>query len=254
MTGTNAEVVVESKGQQRKMHLALAANPSHLEAVNSIVLGKTKATQFYAGDPLGKRIMPVLIHGDASFCGQGIVSECLELSDHPEYTVGGCIHVVVNNQIGFTTNPREIRYNYQCTNVAKGIEVPIFHVNGDDIDAVGEVCKLAVEWRQKFGKDCVIDLVCYRRQGHNTLDDPRITQPVTYKYIDVVQPVFEKYYSKLLKQNVVTKDEVDAQREEIFKENESAYLKSKHYVADPAEWMASNWQVCLLIVDSMFDT
>jgi 2-oxoglutarate dehydrogenase E1 component len=167
--GTRAEVSVDSKGRRRRMHMSLAANPSHLEAVNSIVIGKTKATQFYAGDTTKKRIMPLLVHGDASFCGQGIVSEVLELSNHPDYTVGGCIHVIINNQIGFTTNPREARYSYQCTNVAKGIEVPIFHVNGDDVDAVVSVCKLAVEWRQTFGKDCVVDIVCYRRQGINSV-------------------------------------------------------------------------------------
>ncbi len=141
--------------------------------MNSVVIGKTKATQFFVKDLTKKRIMPLLIHGDASFCGQGIVSEVLELSNHPDYTVGGCIHVVVNNQVGFTTNPRESRYSYQCTNFAKAAEVPILHVNADDVDAVASVCKLAVDWRQRFSKDVVVDIVGYRRQGHNSLDDPR---------------------------------------------------------------------------------
>ena len=131
--GTRAEIQLQGEGGNvKKLHVSLAANPSHLEAVNSVVIGKTKATQFYVGDHSMDRIIPLIIHGDASFSGQGIVSEVLELSNHPDYTVGGCIHVIVNNQVGFTTNPREVRYSYQCTNVAKGIEVPIFHVNGDD--------------------------------------------------------------------------------------------------------------------------
>ena len=252
--GTRAEVNVEYNGKIGKMRLSLAANPSHLEAVNSVVLGTTKAAQFYAGDMTlrtcdvekrmeqTKRIMPVLIHGDASFCGQGIVAECLELSNHPDYTVGGCIHIIVNNQIGFTTNGRENRYSYQCTNVAKSIEVPIFHVNGDDIDAVNEVCKLAVEWRMKFGKDVVIDLVCYRRQGHNTLDDPRITQPVTYRLIDKLRPVFYIYRDKLLKENLITQEEINERSKKILEQNQKGFLESKQYQPDPAEWLASNWQ------------
>jgi hypothetical protein len=203
------------------MRLSLAANPSHLEAVNSVVLGTTKASQFYAGDTSlrtadkgkrmeqTKRIMPVLIHGDASFCGQGIVAECLELSNHPDYTVGGCIHIVVNNQIGFTTNGRENRYSYQCTNVAKGIEVPIFHVNGDDIDAVNEVCKLAVEWRMNFGKDVVIDLVCDWLSDSWVIQSVMALSTITYQvnyyiFSKVHTPFYCKFTNFIYRINIIT--------------------------------------------------
>ena len=180
--GTRAKILIKSSN--KTINLSLSANPSHLEAVNPVVIGRTKAKQFYLNDTDKTRIMPILLHGDAAFSGQGVVSEVLELSDLPDYSVGGCIHVVINNQIGFTTDPRLSRSSYHCTNVAKSIGAPIFHVNGDDLDSVINVCKVAAEYRQKFLKDCVIDIICYRRHGHNNMDDPSLYIPQTQKLID----------------------------------------------------------------------
>lgn len=149
----------------KMVKLSLVANPSHLEAVNPVVEGKTKAEQFYRGDAQGKNVMSILLHGDAAFAGQGVVYETIHLSDLPEYTTHGSIHIVVNNQIGFTTDPRVARSSPYCTDVARVVNAPIFHVNGDDPEAVMHVCKVAAQWREKFKKDCVIDIVCYRRNG-----------------------------------------------------------------------------------------
>ena len=160
----------------KKVYMNLAANPSHLEAVNAVVCGKARAKQFFIGsaqDPGHPRVLPILVHGDAAFSGQGIVAEVMQLADIPSYTTGGTIHVIINNMIGFTTDPRASRSSYHCTNVAKGVEAPILHVNGDDIEAVMFVCKVAAEWRQTFARDCVVDIVCYRRHGHNELGLPK---------------------------------------------------------------------------------
>lgn len=242
----------------KQVHISLLANPSHLEAVNPIVLGKCRARQFYEEDPNGVATMPILLHGDGSFSGQvlpfniycfpdrlaqytrlvmsvhrypfnmprhdrttlimflselaaaaslpdsapcllalvffvcqltafqhcchvqGVVFECLDMSALPSYQVGGCVHLVVNNQVAFTTDPRSSRSSPYCTDVAKSIDAPIFHVNGDDPEAVVRVCDLAAEWRQQWGTDVVVDLVCYRKHGHNEIDEPMFTQPVMY--------------------------------------------------------------------------
>jgi 2-oxoglutarate dehydrogenase E1 component len=216
--GTRSEIVIKdsASGKNRRMHLSLAANPSHLEHVNAVVIGKTKAKQFHINDVDMKRVMPLLLHGDASFSGQGIVAEVLELSNQPDYTVGGCIHVIVNNQIGFTTDPRLQRKHYQCTNVAKGVGAPIFHVNGDDVEAVVNVCRLATQWRQIFKKDVVIDIVCYRRHGHNNLDDPRITLPLLYQCIEQHPSLLEIYSKSLLDLNIVSKEDINAAKVQVF--------------------------------------
>jgi len=143
---------MQVKFGEKTVHMNLAANPSHLEAVNAVVAGKTRAKQFLIGDHHKRQVMAVLLHGDAAFSGQGIVAEVMELSDLPSYTIGGTVHIVINNMIGFTTDPRASRSSYHCTNVAKGIEAPIFHVNGDDPEAVVHVCRLAAEWRAAFAK------------------------------------------------------------------------------------------------------
>lgn len=165
------------------MRLAIVANPSHLEAVDPVVQGKTRAEQFYRGDGEGKKVMSMLIHGDAAFCGQGVVYETMHLSDLPDYTTHGTIHLVVNNQIGFTTDPRFSRSSPYCTDVARVVNAPIFHVNADDPEAVMHVCNVAAEWRATFHKDVVIDLVSYRRNGHNEIDEPMFTQPLMYQRI-----------------------------------------------------------------------
>uniref|UniRef100_A0AAX7ULN7 2-oxoglutarate dehydrogenase complex component E1 n=1 Tax=Astatotilapia calliptera TaxID=8154 RepID=A0AAX7ULN7_ASTCA len=191
------------------MTLSLVANPSHLEAVDPVVQGKTKAEQFYCGDTEGKRVMSILLHGDAAFAGQGIVYETFHLSDLPSYTTHGTIHVVVNNQIGFTTDPRVARSSPYPTDVARVVNAPIFHVNADNPEAVMYVCKVAAEWRNTFHKDVVVDLVCYRRNGHNEIDEPMFTQPLMYKRIKKQKGVLQKFVEKLIDEGVVTTQEYE---------------------------------------------
>src|SRR3546814_127499 len=163
------------------VHMSLVANPSHLEAEDPVVLGKIRAIQTIANDlEAHKASLPVLIHGDAAFAGQGIVWECFGFSGLPGYNTGGCIHFVINNQIGFTTSPKFARSSPYPSDVAKGVQAPIFHVNGDDPEAVTFACKMAIEFRQKFHRDIVIDMWCYRRFGHNEGDEPSFTQPLMY--------------------------------------------------------------------------
>lgn len=241
--GTRAEILVRgTDGVERTVHISLSANPSHLEAVNPVVIGKTKAKQFFVNDVEKKIVMPILLHGDASFSGQGIVPEVLELSNLPDYSVGGCVHIVINNQIGFTTDARQARTSYHCTNVAKGIGAPIFHVNGDDVDAVVSVCHLAAEFRQKFKRDVVVDILCYRKFGHNSLDDPSITSPITQKLIDAQRTTLDIYVEKLLSLGVVTKKEVSEMSDNIFKQYDEELRESRSYIPDPLEWLSSNWQ------------
>jgi len=170
----------------KKIHLSLVANPSHLEAADSVVVGKTRAKQYYSNDLDRTKNLGILIHGDGSFAGQGVVYETLHLSALPNYTTGGTIHIVVNNQVAFTTDPRAGRSSQYCTDVAKALSAPIFHVNGDDVEAVVHACELAAEWRQTFHSDVVVDLVCYRRFGHNEIDEPSFTQPKMYKVCDFI--------------------------------------------------------------------
>jgi len=224
------------------VHMNLAANPSHLEAVNSVVVGKARAKQFFINDKEMKRVMAVLLHGDAAFSGQGIVAEVMELSEIPAYTTGGTVHIVINNMIGFTTDPRASRSSYHCTNVAKGIEAPIFHVNGDDIEAVIHVCRIAAEWRQTFHKDCVVDIVCYRRHGHNELDEPSLTQPLTYSEIRRHPPVLQLYTTELIADRVVDTKFVRDMSVRVLHEFENEFQHRKQYIPRPSEWLATNWQ------------
>jgi 2-oxoglutarate dehydrogenase E1 component len=181
------------------IHLSLTANPSHLEAVDPVVEGRARAKQIRAGDTDGKTVIPVLVHGDAAFSGQGIVAETLNLSNLAGYSTGGTIHIVVDNQIGFTTTPAEARSTLYCTDVAKMIQAPIFHVNGDDPDAVVHCVMIAMEYRYRFGEDVVIDLVCYRRHGHNEGDEPSFTQPLLYEKIRQKESVRKIYTDKLIR-------------------------------------------------------
>ncbi|XVE52712.1 hypothetical protein DITRI_Ditri02bG0145200 [Diplodiscus trichospermus] len=165
----------------KHIHLSLVANPSHLEAVDPVAIGKTRAKQYFSNDLDRTRNVAVLIHGDGSFAGQGVVYETLHLSALPNYTTGGTIHIVVNNQVAFTTDPRSGRSSQYCTDVAKALNAPIFHVNGDDIVAVVHVCELAAQWRQTSHSDVIVDIVCYRIFGHNEIDETFFTQPKMYK-------------------------------------------------------------------------
>ncbi|CAH8567365.1 unnamed protein product [Schistosoma turkestanicum] len=226
----------------KTINLAVCANPSHLEAVCPVAQGKTKAEQFYRGDTDGKKVMSILIHGDAAFSGQGVVYETFHLSDLPSYTTKGTVHIVVNNQIGFTTDPRMARSSPYCTDVARVTNSLILHANADDPESVMHVAKVAAEWRSEFGKDVVIDLVCYRRSGHNEMDEPMFTQPLMYKRIREQPTVLEQYSKKLIDSGIVTEQEY---KDEIAKYDqicEDAYeLAKKHTVTHNRAWIDSPW-------------
>jgi 2-oxoglutarate dehydrogenase E1 component len=192
-----------------RIHLSLTANPSHLEAVDPVVEGRTRAKQMRSGDLEGEGILPVLVHGDAAFAGQGIVAETLNLSKLAGYSTGGTIHVVVNNQIGFTTSPAEARSTLYCTDVAKMIQVPIFHVNGDDPEAVVHCVREAMAYRQRFHEDVVIDMICYRRHGHNEGDEPSFTQPLLYERIRRMESVRRTYTEMLLERGILRREDVE---------------------------------------------
>ena len=226
----------------KNIKLAVVANPSHLEACNPVVEGKSKAEQFYRGDTQGRRVMSILLHGDAAFAGQGIVYETFHLSDLPDYTTHGTIHIVVNNQIGFTTDPRFSRSSPYCTDVARVVNAPIFHVNGDDPEAVIHVCNVAAEWRAKFGKDVVIDIVGYRRHGHNELDEPMFTQPIMYTKIKKQQPVNDIYAQRLIAEKVYTPEEIEEVRQRYDTILSEAYKKvAKETKIHNKEWLDSPW-------------
>jgi len=226
----------------KTINLSLVANPSHLEAVDPVVQGKTKAEQFYRDDATGEKTMSILLHGDAAFSGQGVVYETFHLSDLPAYTTHGTIHVVANNQIGFTTDPRSSRSSPYCTDVAMVVRAPIFHVNADDVDAVIHVCKVAAEWRAKFNKDVVIDLVCYRRNGHNEMDEPMFTQPLMYQKIRKHPNVYKMYTNYLLEQGLVDQKEVDKREKEYDTICETALEDSSEIKKiDFRNWLDSPW-------------
>jgi 2-oxoglutarate dehydrogenase E1 component len=203
---SDREVVVN--GKKLKVHVSLTPNPSHLEAVNPVVEGRVRAKQWFFKDTTRTRGLPVLIHGDAAFAGQGLVTETLQLSQLEGYKTGGTIHIIVNNQIGFTTDPEDGRSTKYCTDVAKMLQVPIFHVNGEDPEACVYVTEMALDFREKFGRDVVIDLICYRKYGHNEGDEPAFTQPTMYSAIRSRPPVQKVYSDRLIQEGVVTPEEV----------------------------------------------
>src|SRR6187551_1780756 len=199
------------------VHLSLTANPSHLEIVDPVVLGKVRAKQDQHGCKAGERtpVLPLLIHGDAAFAGQGVVAECFGLSGLKGHRTGGSIHFIINNQIGFTTNPRYSRSSPYCSDVAKMVEAPIFHVNGDDPEAVVHVARIATEFRQRFQKPVVIDMFCYRRHGHNETDEPMFTQPAMYKRIKAHPTIVESYSRSLIDEGVISTADFDEMKESV---------------------------------------
>jgi 2-oxoglutarate dehydrogenase E1 component len=219
----------------RKMHLSLCFNPSHLEFVNPVALGRVRAKQDRYGDAGGRRGMALLIHGDAAFIGEGVTQETLNLSELPAYRTGGTIHVVVNNQIGFTTSPAEARSSSYCTDVAKMLQIPIFHVNGEDPEAVAQVVELALDFRALYQRDVILDMYGYRRRGHNEGDEPSFTQPLLYQAIARRPPVRDAYLEHLLELGGVSRaeaDEISAQRREHL-ERELSAARSDAYVHPP---------------------
>jgi len=217
----------------KEISVELAANPSHLEAVDPIVVGMARAQQDQINDPEAFSVLPILIHGDAAFAGQGVVAETLNMSDVKGYRVGGTIHVVVNNQIGFTTTPEAARSGIYSTDVAKMVQAPIFHVNGDDPEACVRVARLAWEYRQRFRKDVVIDLVCYRRHGHNEGDDPSYTQPLMYAKIDERRSVRKLFTESLVKRGHLSLDEAEQALDDFQKRLQQA-LDETRQSAPPA--------------------
>jgi 2-oxoglutarate dehydrogenase E1 component len=213
----------------RCIHLSLSPNPSHLELVNPVVEGIVRAKQSYKGDKDHARIVPVLLHGDAAFTGQGIVHETLGLSELPFYRTGGTIHIIVNNQIGFTTNPKEGRFTPYPTDVAKMIQAPIFHVNGDDPEAVVHAGKLAIAFREQYKCDVMIDLWCYRRHGHNEVDEPSFTQPVMYREIAQHPSVREIYAQQLVREGKITEPQLEEMRKVARGRMESAGTLAREY-------------------------
>ncbi|MGA2941768.1 MAG: 2-oxoglutarate dehydrogenase E1 component [Xanthobacteraceae bacterium] len=228
---------------QNKVHLSLTANPSHLEIVDPVVLGKVRAKQDQLGATPEDRtmVMPLLIHGDASFAGQGVIAECFGLSGLRGHRTGGSVHFIVNNQIGFTTNPRYSRSSPYPSDVAKMIEAPIFHVNGDDPEAVVFACKIATEFRQKFQKPVVIDMFCYRRHGHNEGDEPFFTQPLMYKAIASHPGTLEIYGDKLIGEGVVTSGEVEKMKADWRQRLDVELEAAQSYRANKADWLDGRW-------------
>jgi 2-oxoglutarate dehydrogenase E1 component len=225
------------------VHLSLTANPSHLEIVDPVVLGKVRAKQDQHGCSAGERtpVMPLLIHGDAAFAGQGVVAECFGLSGLKGHRTGGSIHFIINNQIGFTTNPRHSRSSPYCSDVAKIIEAPIFHVNGDNPEAVVHVAKIATEFRQKFQKPVVIDMFCYRRYGHNEADEPMFTQPLMYKTIKSHPTVIEIYSKRLAEEGVVTAQESEQMKSGFRARLENEFTAADAFRPNKADWLDGRW-------------
>ncbi|PTR12316.1 MULTISPECIES: 2-oxoglutarate dehydrogenase E1 component [unclassified Novosphingobium] len=227
-----------------KVHMSLLPNPSHLETVDPIVLGKTLAQQQFrddVGPGKHKQVLPVLIHGDAAFAGQGIVWECFGFSGVQGYNTGGCIHFIINNQIGFTTSPQFSRGSPYPSDVAKGVQAPIIHVNGDDPEAVTFACKLAIDYRQQFGRDIVIDMWCYRRFGHNEGDEPSFTQPLMYAKIKKHPAVSTLYAERLAAEGVIDKSWKGDVEDHFTATLENEFEAAKSYKANEADWFGGRW-------------
>jgi len=228
----------------RNVHLSMVANPSHLECVNPVVAGKVRAKQYYCGNrPEDSRnVVPILLHGDAAFAGQGIVYETMQMAGVDDFDVGGTIHVVVNNQIGFTTNPIHSRSTPYCSDIGKAFNCPIFHCNGDDPLAVSTALETAVEYRHEWGTDVIIDMVCYRRNGHNELDQPAFTQPKLYRKISAHPSTLELYEKKLIENGDMTEEECKEVRDFTLKSYEADLEAGKTHTRKEADWLSSKWE------------
>jgi len=224
------------------VHLSLTANPSHLEAVNPVVLGKVRAKQDQRNDPERKTVLPVLLHGDAAFAGQGVVAECLQLSGIKGHRTGGCIHIIVNNQIGFTTAPHFSRTSPYPTDIALMVEAPIFHVNGDDPEAVVHAARVATEFRQEFGKDVVIDIFCYRRFGHNEGDEPMFTNPAMYNRIKKHKTTLQLYTERLVADGLIPEGEIEDMKAAFQAHLNGEFDAAKEYRPNKADWLDGRWK------------
>ena len=222
------------------IHVGLTDNPSHLEAVNPVVLGQTRGKQFFHEDKNRNKVLPILIHGDAAFAGQGVVAECFAMSGLPGHNTGGTIHFIVNNQIGFTTSPRFARSSPYPSDVAKMVDAPILHVNGDDPEAVVYATRVATEFRLKFNRDVVVDIICYRRFGHNEGDEPSFTQPLMYKKIRSHPTPVEVYGSKLINENTLSESELKNFKTEFKNLLDDQYKNAKDY-KPKIEWYEGSW-------------
>jgi len=228
------------------VHLSLAPNPSHLEVVAPVVMGKARAKQQMASGTYQshnpEQVMAVILHGDSAFAGQGIVMECFQMSQLVGYRTGGTLHVIVNNQIGFTTTPDEYRSGQYASDVAFMVEAPVFHVNGDDPEAVVFAARVATEYRQKFGKDVVLDIICYRRYGHNEGDDPSFTQPIMYKAIGNKKTTRELYAERLIARGDLTEAEHQKDVDDFYAYLDSEFDKAKSYETKAPDWLQGVWQ------------
>jgi len=224
-----------------RVHLSLTANPSHLEAVNPVVVGKARAKQDQRGDVTRREVLPILLHGDAAFAGQGVVAECFGLSGLKGHRTGGTIHLVVNNQIGFTTAPHFSRSSPYPTDIALMVEAPIFHVNGDDPEAVVHAAKVATEYRQKFGKDVVIDIFCYRRFGHNEGDEPMFTNPVMYNRIKKHKTTLSLYTERLVRDGLIPEGEIEDMKAAFQAKLSEEFEAGKDYRPNKADWLDGRW-------------
>eukprot|EP00040_Diaphanoeca_grandis_P031053 m.184966 g.184966 ORF g.184966 m.184966 type:complete len:993 (-) comp32214_c3_seq1:110-3088(-) len=242
-----ASTEIDVNGQA--IAVSLLANPSHLEAVNPVLLGKVRAKQDYLKEASGVdergSVLPILVHGDAAFAGQGVVHECFGLAQLPSYETGGTVHIIVNNQVGFTTDPRFARSSLYCSDLGKMIEAPIVHVNSDSVEDVIRVFQMAAEYRQKFKKDFIIDLVCYRKFGHNESDQPAFTQPLMYQFIQRMTPVKTKYSEQLLEEGVVDRNWLEAKQTEYEAAANESYIDAQEggsYVPTRDVWLDSFWK------------
>ena len=224
------------------VHLSLTPNPSHLEAADPVVLGKARAKQTQLGDKVERAsVLPLLLHGDAAFAGQGVVAECFAMSGTKGFRTGGTVHFVINNQIGFTTSPAHSRSSPYCTDIALMVQAPIFHVNGDDPEAVVHCARIATEFRQLFHKDVVIDMFCYRRFGHNETDEPSFTQPLMYRAIKDHPTALELYATKLVAEGTLSEAEVKEMIAAFNKRLDEEYDASKSHRPKRADWLDGRW-------------
>ena len=235
--GTSVDRNVDDK----TVHLSLTANPSHLEAVNPVVNGKVRAKQAQRGDLDGRKVMSVLMHGDAAFAGQGLVTETLGLAELKGYRTGGTIHIIVNNQIGFTTRPSDSRSSPYPSDVAKGVQSPVLHVNGDDPEAVVHIARMATEFRQAFGRDVVVDMFCYRRAGHNEIDEPAFTQPAMYRRIAELLTTRQIYENQLIDEGTLTVEEARAYHTECVDRLKHDFEAASNYKPNKADWFEGRW-------------